>query len=77
MKIVKIISDKKYVSKTNGKEYKRVNYYVQLDNAKLVAIRPSFKQGYTYLDAIAVTLKNHEVNTDDTESETETDELPF
>lgn len=67
MKIVKIVSDKTYVSKTNGKEYKRVNYYVQLDNLKLVAIRPSFKQGYAYLDCIAETIKNTNVEVENEE----------
>ena len=60
MKIVKIINkDKKFKSK-NGKEYNSVNYYIQLDNMKLVAIRPSFKTGYFYLDSIADVINNEE-----------------
>ena len=62
MKIVKIINkDKKFKAK-NGKEYNSVNYYVQLDNMKLVAIRPSIKSGYFYLDSIADVIKNEDTD---------------
>lgn len=65
MKIVKIINkDKKFTAK-NGKEYNSVNYYIQLDNMKLVAIRPSFKNGYFYLDSIAEVINNEVINNDD------------
>ena len=58
MKLVKIInSDKKYTDK-NGKTHVSVNYYVVLDNNKWVAIRPSFKQGYSFLDAVSEVIKN-------------------
>ncbi len=57
MELVKIITDKVYKDK-NGKEHKSVNYYIVLDNKKWVAIRPSFKTGYSFLDAVCTTIKN-------------------
>lgn len=58
MKLVKLVNkDKKYTDK-QGKQHVSVNYYLVLDNNKWVAIRPSFKQGYSFLDAIAEVVKN-------------------
>ena len=58
MKLVKLINkDKKYIDK-NGKQHISVNYYLVLDNNKWVAIRPSFKQGYAFLDAVSEVVKN-------------------
>lgn len=61
MKIVKIINQNKKFKAKNGKEYNSVNYYIQLDNLKLVAIRPSFTTGYYYLDSIAEVITNEEL----------------
>lgn len=53
LKIVKIVdkTKEKYVAK-NGKEYTSVNYYVVF-NGTYIAIRPTFKDGYTKLDLVS------------------------
>lgn len=58
MKLVKIINkDKKYSDK-KGNMHVSTNYYLVLDNNKWVAIRPSFKNGYLFLDAVCEVVKN-------------------
>lgn len=52
IKVVKIVDKTKKYKAKNGKEYTSVNYYVVV-NDKYIAIRPSFKDGYTQLDVIA------------------------
>lgn len=59
MKILKIVDkNKKYVSKTNNKEYVSTHYYIVLDNGKYIPIMPTFKQGYAQLDTICETVIN-------------------
>ena len=58
MKLVKLINkDKKYTDK-RGVQHVSINYYLVLDNNKWVSIRPSFKQGYAFLDAVCEVVKN-------------------
>ena len=41
------------VGKKDGKDTKYSNYYVELENGKLIAFRPSFPNDYAVLRAVA------------------------
>ena len=58
MKLVKLINKGKKYTDKKGREHVSVNYYLVLDNNKWVAIRPSFKQGYAFLEAVSEVIKN-------------------
>ena len=72
MKIIKVVNLNKKFKAKNGKEYSSINYYVQLDNKKMIAIRPSFAKGYYALDVVAETI----INKGEKENE-DTDTMPF
>lgn len=57
IKIVKVIHlDEKYKD-VSGREHTQTNYYVVI-NGQYVAIRPSFKDGYSRLDLVADVVRN-------------------
>lgn len=61
MKIIKVISNKTYEWKDKSGNVKTAyyeNYYLELDNKKWIAIRPSFVSDYDTLDAVATVVDN-------------------
>lgn len=61
MKIIKVITNKTYEWKGkdgNSRVANYENYFLELDNKKWVAIKPSFASDYAILDIIAVVVDN-------------------
>ena len=51
MKVIKVKSNSTYKNK-KGEEKNYYNYFLQLDNDKRIAIKPSFSKDYARLDVI-------------------------
>lgn len=58
MKVIKRIDKTKTYKDRNGKEHPSINYYLELDNRKWIAIRPSFYQDCKLLDVVCETITN-------------------
>ena len=57
MKLIKVIKKETYKGK-DGNDYNYKNYYIRLDNGKMIAIRPSFKNDYKILELLSETIDN-------------------
>lgn len=57
IEVVKVVDKNKTYKAKNGKVYTNVNYYIVF-NGTWVAIRPSFKGGYSSLDMISRKIVN-------------------
>ena len=53
MKIIKVVADKKKVSKITGKEYTPSYYALVLDNGSKILIKPCYSDDYVKLDIIS------------------------
>lgn len=53
MRVIKIQSKKTYKGKDN-KDYHYINFFLELDNGKRVAIRTFTPEDLAYLEAVAV-----------------------
>lgn len=43
----------KYISKKDGKEHTCYNFFIRLENGKRMSVKPSFKNDYIVMSAIA------------------------
>ena len=57
IQIIKMISNKTYLSSTSGKECHYINYYIKLENGVMIPFKPSFNKYYETLNAVAITVK--------------------
>lgn len=57
MKLIKVIRKETYKG-INGKNYNYKNYYIELNNGKFIAIKPTFKQDYKTLEILSETIDN-------------------
>lgn len=52
MKIVKRLAKKPIVSKTTGKEFTPMNYFIKTENNQYILIKPVFSEDYKRLEMI-------------------------
>lgn len=57
MKLIKVIKKETYKGK-DGNIYNYKNYYIRLDNGKMIAIKPTFKDDYKTLEILSETINN-------------------
>ena len=57
LEVVKVINESEKYTDKKGKEHVQTNYYVVV-NGNFIAIRPSFKEGYSKLDLVAKVVRN-------------------
>lgn len=56
MEVIKVVSKKTYVG-NDGKEHHYVNFYLQCNNGKRIAIKCVNKEDYSRLDMVATYVK--------------------
>lgn len=56
MKLIKVIKKETYIGK-NGKTYAYSNFYIELDNGKRIAIKPTFSDDYRALEIASIVVK--------------------